>query len=88
MIINIDNGIIDVSIEEPTPERVDLYLRELKEKLGVGWIGLCPVFGLKATRGNSNNLFNWRNGKQNIPFGSWILLLRLVKNDEIVINES
>lgn len=88
MKINVENGVTALDIEKQTPYRINKYMTQLKKSLGVDWIGLCPVFGLTATRGNCNNMSNWRSGAKIMPNSSWVLLLVLTKTDAIEINKA
>ncbi|WP_341509446.1 hypothetical protein WAX88_16245 [Photobacterium damselae subsp. damselae] len=82
-VINNDSKIEFKGLPEQSPELVCEYLETLKEKLDIGWIPLCAVFGMEPTRGNSSNMLKWRKGIAKMPHNHWIFLLALTGKIEI-----
>lgn len=81
----IDSKLTIEGIPTQSPELVDLYLCDLKERLAVSWAELAPIFDMPPVKGSTSNIHRWRRGASPMPQRHWIMLLALI--GKIQINE-
>ena len=79
----IDSKLMIEGIPAQSPELVDLYLCDLKERLAVSWTELAPIFDMPPVKGSTSNIHRWRRGASPMPKHHWFILLALIGTIEI-----
>ncbi|RZQ33204.1 hypothetical protein [Vibrio vulnificus] len=83
----VENGHVELSYEEKTPENIGKRLNQLKQHLGVTWYGVAKVFNMKPSESSVRLFARWQRDPsqasyQEMPENSWKLLLALLDGQD------